>query len=370
MIEQPIHGKLIKRVKKMFFLPAFLLITFITPLHAQSELTRYLQAHLYSFSLEKGFDQRTSDTLHAKLAEYRLLLQGEGGSHDLKFYSRIAPVWLSLLSSRFGMRHFFAEAGNSAAVLYNQYLQTGDTSLVFVPDKMLWNPVYTYNATLPTGKKLIFFGIDFESRKAYIRGLKSILPKSAPPPQIAASIELIKNASDTLEDCGYIISINEKIKKSLADTRQSFIDFFGNQYDYFEKIILNRGSCRDVTRNRNPDLAANFLSFDSKWNARMYYGQLGMAHTILLQRNAASMINSSPQFKNKVCVINTYCYNCTTSQEKVSNWQLQKIEQDILDYFLPLCSSDFTLFDLSGDNVIVKKYKAHGQFLIVAKNQQ
>jgi hypothetical protein len=360
---------MMKHIRELFFLLTLILGAFITPLHAQDDLTKYLLAHNYSFSLEKGFDQRTSDTLQERLAGYKLLIQGEGGSHDLKFYSRLEPVWLSLLSSRFGLTRFFNEAGNSAALLYNQYLQTGDTSLIFVKDKTLWKPVYTFNATLPPEKKLTLFGIDFESRRAYIRGLKSILPKSAPPQQIAASIDLVKNAFDTLEDCSYIISINEKLKKSLANNKQSFIDFFGDRYEYFERIILNRGSCGDSVKNRNPDLAANFLSFDTKWNARMYYGQLGMAHTMLLYRNAASMINNSPKFKDKVCVVNTYCHNCITAQG-VSNWPLQKIEKDILDHFLPLCSSDFTLFDLSGDNVVIKKYKPYGQFLIIAKNQQ
>jgi hypothetical protein len=361
--------KVIKYAGKQF-LPVFLLAMFIVPLHAQDELTHYLKAHLYPFSLEEGFDKRTSDTLQEKLAGYKLLLQGEGGSHDLKFYSRLEPVWLSLLSTRFGVTHFFGEAGNSNALLYNRYLQTGDTSWIFVKDKTWWKPVYTYNATLPPAKKLTFFGIDFESKRSYVRALRSILPKPVSPPQITAAIDLIKNAIDTLEDCGYITGINEKLKKELASNRQSFIDFFGDQYDSFEQIILNRGSCGDSARNRNPDMTANFLSFDRKWNARMYYGQLGMAHTILTNRNAASMINNSAQFKDKVCVVNTYCYNCTTPREKVSNWPLQKIEQDILDHFLPLCSADFTLFDLSGDNPVIKKYKGYGQFLIIAKNQQ
>lgn len=69
-------------------------------------------------------------------------------------------------------------------------------------------------------------------------------------------------------------------------------------------------------------------------------------------------------------VVNLYCYNCTTPEEQVSNWPFQKIEGDILKYFIPYCKSGFTLFDLSDNNDLIKKYSAYGQFLIIAKDQR
>lgn len=105
------------------------------------------------------------------------------------------------------------------------------------------------------------------------------------------------------------------------------------------------------------------------YNDNIYYGELGMAHTILKNKVAASLINDLPQFKDKVCVVNLYCYNCTTEKEKVSNWPLKKIDNDIQKYFLPLCVSDFTLFDLSENSELTKKYRDYGQFLIIAKDQ-
>jgi len=33
--------------------------------------------------------------------------------------------------------------------------------------------------------------------------------------------------------------------------------------------------------------------------------------------------------------VNTLCYNCSTKEEEVSNWQLHKIEEDILKNLLP-----------------------------------
>ena len=94
-----------------------------------------------------------------------------------------------------------------------------------------------------------------------------------------------------------------------------------------------------------------------------------MAHSILLYKNTASYINNAQKFKNKVCVINTYCYNCSTKEEQILNWLLHKIEEDILKQLLKYCTTDFILFDFSESNEITKKFRAYGQFLIVAKNQ-
>jgi hypothetical protein len=103
----------------------------------------------------------------------------------------------------------------------------------------------------------------------------------------------------------------------------------------------------------------------------MYYAELGGAHTMLSRQvTAASIINASEQFKDKVCVVNLYCDNCTTPEEgPASNWSFGNIEKQIAKYFLPLCKSDFTLFDLTGDDPVIKKFQAYGQFLIVARNQ-
>src|SRR6267154_2178500 len=91
----------------------------------QNDLSTYLGAHHYSFSLEKGFDQALSDTLRKKLSGFRLILQAEGGSHDLQLYNRLEFVWLQYLQQRFGLTHFIGESGHASAVLFNRFLQTG-----------------------------------------------------------------------------------------------------------------------------------------------------------------------------------------------------------------------------------------------------
>lgn len=337
--------------------------------YAQNDLNQYLKTHSYSFSLDKGFDQSTSDVLQQKLSQYKIVLQAEGGSHYLDIYTQLPFVWLSFLNTRFGLTRFFFETGHSADLLFNKYLETGDTSYIFIKDKTFWRLLYAFNAGLPENKRITTLGIDFESSYTYVKALKLILPSTVPPVNIQPSIELIKAANDTFRNCDYILSIKSELKKNLLNNKESFIQYFGDKYLDFERLVLNAGSCKDKYKNRNNNMAANFLAFDKAFNNTVYYGELGEAHTVLINKNTASILNNSAAFKDKVCVVNLYCYNCTTPEEKVSNWPLAKIEKDILQYFLPYCTSDFTLFNLSDKSDIIKKYSEYGQFLIIAKDQ-
>ena len=164
------------------------------------------------------------------------------------------------------------------------------------------------------------------------------MPNKKSSDKINTAIELIAKSNDTITDCGYVQSLNSRIKDILSKNKEDFKNYFNAKYSDFTKIIENNGSCSDAFKNRNKNMAANFLSYDNN-------------------------------FKDKVCVINTYCYNCTTTEEDVSNWQLHKIEKDILQKLLQYCTSDFTLFDFSDINEATDKFRKYGQFLIIAKNQ-
>ncbi len=356
---------------KLFSTLILTLWTLTSP--AQDNLDSYLKTHHYSFTLDKGFDQPTSDILKQKLRKYKLVLLGEGGSHYLQFYEPLRFVWVKFLSSNFGLTHFFMEFGHSSDILCNQYLQTSDTSYLpkarFTRNKIFWTNLSSYNSSLEENKRMKSFGIDFERTHSYCKALKSLLLDKTPPEKIRSAIELIKTSNDTLYDCDYILSLNSKLKDALDKYQDDFKKYFTENFNDFKLIVQNNGNCKDALRNRNRNMVANFLSFDKIFNGNIYYGQLGMAHTVLLNKNTAYNLNASPNFKDKICVINTYCDNCTTTEEPVSNWQLHKIEKDILQQLLKYCATDFTLFDFSDNNETINKFRAYGQYLIIAKNQ-
>ena len=74
-------------------------------------------------------------------------------------------------------------------------------------------------------------------------------------------------------------------------------------------------------------MAENFLAFDREIKAQVYFGEFGEVHTILKNRDLASIINASPPFMGKVAVIDLYCYDCSTPAEAVSNWPLNGMER-------------------------------------------
>ena len=345
-----------------------LTLFFCTEMKAQ-QLNDYLQKHHFSFSIKEGFDKSATDILEEKLRNYRIFLQAEGGSHYLKFYAELEFMWLSFLNTTFGATHFFGESGHSSDVLLNKYLRTGDTSYLLARNRTFWELIYSRNQMLSDSGKFEYFGIDFESPRHYTKALKLLLPKAKPSGVVVPYIELIKKADGDIIDCDYILDINKKLKKILQSNRNEIVDYFGVNFQDFERIILNGRTCKDSQRDRNQNMVSNLLLFDKVFNKQMYYGELGMAHTLLNNPVFASIINTSQGFQNKVCVVNLYCYKCKTPEEQVSNWPLSKIENDILTLFLPFCKSDFTLFDLSENAELIKKYSDYGQFLIVAKNQ-
>lgn len=340
---------------------------------SQSQLNDYLSKNTYSFSLEKGFGKPLEDVLKQKLKSYRVIIQGEGGSHYLKFYNDLRLVWLEYLSNEFGLRHFFMEFGHSSALLCNKFLETLDSTFLpnarFTQHKYLWKELADFNHNKTREKQLSVFGIDFERPHSYCKALKLLVPNVNPSKNIEPAIKLIKECNDTLYDCPYVTDLNLILKKYLEKNELEFDKLFGSKMLDIKKIVFNTMNCKDSANNRNKKMVNNFMENDREMRDPLYFGQLGMAHTVFSNKNFASLLNNTKDFDGKVGVINIYCYDCFTPEEQVVNWQLSAIESDIKNKLLKFCTSEFTFFDFTGDGKEIEKFKKYGQFLIVAKNQ-
>ena len=115
-------------LSSMKFLSVFILIFSTLTVLAQDDSTNYLETHHYSFSLDKGFDNQASDILKQKLQNYKLVILGESGSHYLQFYNPLRFFFIKFVSEHFGMTHFLMETGHSTDILWNKFLETGDTA--------------------------------------------------------------------------------------------------------------------------------------------------------------------------------------------------------------------------------------------------
>jgi hypothetical protein len=335
---------------------------------AQTGLDPYLARNHYAFSLDSGFDARTRDTLRVRLQAYRLVLQAEGGSHDLDIYIRLPMVWLPFLHQDFGLTHFFFESGHGLTVLGRAYLRTGDTSLLLLRYKQFWKDLYAYDHSRPD-ERLVEpgAGVDFERPRFFLAALKLLWNCTGKPvPEV-----LLPSAqwilTDTSTDCDSLLALSGFLKKALSRFEPQFRQYLGPSFEDFVDMVDNPGSCHDVYRNRNGHMAGRLMAFAA--GEKMVYGEFGEAHTILHSKGSLGhLINKTPGWEGKVATVNLYCYRCVTD-EPVSNWPLHDIERDILQHFIPFCATPFTLFDLTGEDPALAAFKAYGPFLIIARDQ-
>lgn len=354
--------------KKCVKLSILISLCAYAPAKAQESPDTYLASHHYAFSLDSGFDKQTQESLRVKLKPYRLVLQAEGGSHYLKFYTRLPLVWLRFLQQNFNTRHFFMESGYSMQVCAGAYLKTGDTSYLTVKNKRFWRDWRSYNLGLPDTERVMPWGPDFERNPIYIRALQLLMSKNNPTAAIAEMVQTVREEPDTLKDCKIVKALTKSLASSLKEHEADWKQFLGETaLDDVKAMVTNPGSCDDALKNRNVHMADRFEAFANEKPETMYYGELGEAHTVLNHKGVfGNLVNKAPGFEGKVCTVNLYCYQCTTPVEPVDNWPIREMEKDILTYFIPYCKPGFTLFDLTG----LEKYRAYGSFLIVAWGQE
>lgn len=336
--------------------------------HAQPGLDAYLSAHAYPFTLDSGFDARTRDSLRHRLQGYRLILQAEGGSHDLSIYTRLPLLWIAYLNQQFGLRHFFLEAGHGSDVLERQYLRTEDSAFILVRDKAFWKGLYAYDQSLPEDRRVLpGGGVDFERARTCIPALKLLWKQTrALPDVLRTSDRLLADAPDTTRDCDTLLALLKALNRECTRFEPQFREYLGSAYGDFADMVRNPGSCKDVFRNRNGHMASRLLDFAAREGDPLYYGEFGEAHTVLhTKASLAHLVNEAPGWEGRVCTVNLYCYQCT-ADESVNNWPLKPLEADILEHCLPLCNGPFTLFDVSG----LSRFSAYGAFLIVARGQR
>ena len=151
------------------FLLGLLLSVYGSPLLAQSD-TSYTSVPHQPVQLDAANPFPLFDDSFYK---NQLFLLGE--SHGVQTPQTVDFALLKHLNQRVGLRHYLAEVDASQARLLNQYLQTGDTTLLnrvfsrWVKQKAQWGNADFYrkiqriralNQTLPNRRRIRFVGID------------------------------------------------------------------------------------------------------------------------------------------------------------------------------------------------------------------
>lgn len=365
----------------------FLLLSFIlgqTPSRGQSSPDRsspglsspdsYLAGHHYPLTPDDQHLAENKTRFAGKLEGYKILMLAEGGSHFLDLYDDLEYHFLRLMAEGSGVRTMVLECGSATALLCNKYLETGDTT--YLPPFnagafVFWGRIYRYNAGLPPDQRIKIAGIDFESPRAYFKAFRLLLPAGPAPTPIAAAIGLLRNSPDTLP-CTEMTRIDKQVKQSLRSDETTWKEYFGQHFEEAKLIITNQGSCRDVYKNRNRNMKVRLEELDARLQEKLYFCVLGMAHTTLRGNNIAHALTTDDKspFFQKVAVINTYCDQCSTPKEPVSNWPLKEMENDIRSTLIGYCTQDITLFDWSQPvDPATTRWRSFGQYLLIARNQ-
>lgn len=231
----------------------FIAIIFPILLHAQDKVY---------FDRAKNMDgfEFPTDKLDALIqpARYNAFFYGE--THTRYFEPAFKAEFIKYLNERYGVCNVFMEIGYSAAVLFNQYLATGDTGILNFKVlyttrhyKEMWKELYAYNRTLPAEKKIKIYGFDFEIGKTLFSALLALkLPDHQVPSSLEETFKKIEQFStDTTikNDNGFSGKV-KWIKKAFAAHENDAAIMYGANMTVVNKMLNNSIGMMDLTRER------------------------------------------------------------------------------------------------------------------------
>lgn len=272
-----------------------------------------------------AYPQKEVDSL-LELNRYSAVIFGE--THTDGFEPEIKLQLLEHLNERYNFRDVFIETGHALAWLFNQYLETGDTSFFhplgnksrFTPGylwpgyrKNFWPQLYAYNKALPQEKRIIFHGTDFE-RKEALGALLMLIPDGK---KIPANVEpVFSEIRSFIADTGwndFSKTAAEKFDRvrslfyaNAADLRV----IYESNYPIVARIIGNRAKQQPNWRPRNKTMGAvieETVKNEHIEKALCFYGS---AHTSY--KDASSIPNKLDglkAFRNRTLNIVTVYYN-------------------------------------------------------------
>ncbi|MGC4056633.1 MAG: hypothetical protein QM743_00710 [Chitinophagaceae bacterium] len=190
------------------------------------------------------------------------------GNCDAFFYGEthtryFEPVFklhlVKMLHSEQGIRDVFMEMGFAPAVVFNKFLETGDTSLIRIkvlyttPYYMeFWKQLYRYNKDLPEHKKIRVHGVDFEATTAFFHALLLLVPDQAQIPEsLDAAFQKLRaySAKEAMNPKEFTESVKE-IKSAFHAHHDQISKLYGDNYRMVGKIFDNDITMTDKLRDK------------------------------------------------------------------------------------------------------------------------
>ena len=356
-----------------------------------NDTDKYLKKNYSEMNLEEDYIKGLS-ILDKDLKKYDVFLAGERHAVEKNYDIKLA--FIKYLNQKADVRYILSEDGYSISAYLNEYLETGDEEILdyvfeYFKTSYWWNKEHyefykklrEYNETLDEDKKIILVGIDVEySITPAIAYLKSILPKNAPPAEIASLINLFKKTKyDKPNTWQERLDYTNSLKPLQADMKKNediYKEYLKDKYFDFSIVldnIVNPGEgfyLYNITENydslhivREKSIYDNFKRIYEHLPKGKYFGQYGFDHVHQKDINddmhnkgrLGIYLNSEDSpVKGKVLSIkygykDCYCMEMDSNfqecvyEEKVLNHRINNM--NIIDKYL---DKDFTLFKLNG----------------------
>lgn len=235
-----------------------------------------------------------------------------GEYHEVYGLSEIKYSLITFLNQNYGHQDIVMEIGFSAAFLYNKFLETGDTNFITSPqltyvnsksEMNFWLRLFQYNKSLPTEKKLIIHGYDFE-RSELMKFLFLHLPDKEIPIELISTIVLIEDYKNTkFNSPSDFQIIHEEIKRDFDIQEELFKKYFDKDYAIIKQILNNEyGESSVIERNKT---MFSYLSKENYYiSQKPFICFMGSSHTVKYDNNSFyNLVANDTSYKSKSTTI-------------------------------------------------------------------
>ncbi len=373
---------------------------------AQDSIKMGADSFYYTLSLEDNGNYNGFGLMKDDLDEHKVFIAGE--NHEfIRSNIDLKIKMFKYLHQHAGVNTFVLEQGFAWGYMFNEYVQTGDTTILNILLTYTWPPyekLFTsfrdYNVSLPDDDKIKVIGIDVERFFGLaVRSLTFLMPDTVAPDEISLQVESLiglaayndeyveENGDETSYYFrGYSDYSSRNTVNGFLEHFRKFIDtyqeYIGDNFPVFERIAssLEAKSIYDDYLDmsmpnayvfREQHMLKAFSEHIRTYPDDKYYFQFGRCHASLVNQDEAcswyefnsiahrmhNMADSN--IKNKVCAIAAFYPNGSLSEEILAESEYMK---DLIDLSNP---DGLTIFKVNPDNALFTDYVGKFKYIII-----
>ena len=252
----------------------------------------YVREHMTVLDMDYSSEEAI-EAIDAIFDQYDIFLTGE--NHAVKANFQIQEYFIHYFYEKHGVRYFVLEDAYCSAELMNEYLRTGDETIIDLIISGLqssapsaasneyvtfYHNLYHFNVGLPENEKIMILGVDIQhQKKAGDVYIKRLLPEADAPLEIKDSIDRLKGRD------GYSGALLYDIMNDMKQNERYYAEYLGDRFFYFrlgiESILQSYECYRDDKKFnllRECAYVNNFMALWEHYGRPKVYGNIGGSH--------------------------------------------------------------------------------------------